>query len=149
MNVDLKQDNQKSGLGLFFRILMLLATPVAMILLAYLFLIPPETQPEHEVTSIGLVILDPVPMEPLSELDDDNSTLGRWFHQGLAGPLEPLGADTMDDAVIEITTGFNPRKLPLGHVTLNLETYELIERSSINQGSPAVDAILTNAGYTA
>lgn len=105
-----------------------LLAPLGMIVLVWLFLLPPETEPARTVDTVGVVILDPVDPEDIRNNASAYPLLNRMIGEGLMGSVSPNGATSMDDATLEICTGKNSRKLRYGPETFNRETYDKISR---------------------
>ncbi|MCD4655530.1 hypothetical protein K8T06_16540 [bacterium] len=112
-----------------FRLMAWLLAPLGMITLAYLFLLPPEQTSPFSTDSIGVMILDPLPLEILDTHTTKYPMLSRIRQEGLTGNILPNNSTTMDMAILEILSGKNPRKLRVSPFDINTETYEPIMKS--------------------
>lgn len=133
----------------YLRLSAWLLAPAAMILLGYLFLLPPETPDTVWPGPIAIVILDPIDPSIIETIPDTASLLAHIRQHSISGPLACGYAASVEDAVREILTGTPVNKLRNATVHLDRDTVTLNTPSPWNRpGDTGLAAILPRCNRT-
>lgn len=107
--------------------------PLSMLVLGYLFLMPPIRPDPVSPGVIAVVILDPVSRSIIDDFPDVIPTLAELRGTGMCGTILPGGSLSMPETLCEILSGKDPGKLALAPrmydpKTYSFQTFEITDR---------------------
>jgi hypothetical protein len=107
----------------FLRLSVWVLAPLFMIVLGYLFHLPPLLPEPVSPGAIAIVILDPVSREIIDQKPESAPVLSKLRGTGMCGTVLPGGYVSMEEAVCEIFSGKDSRKLARVPRMFDSETY--------------------------
>lgn len=107
----------------FLKLSAWILAPLFMVVLGYLFHLPPLLPEPVSPGIIAIVILDPVSRAVIDQKPETTHVLSELRGTGMCGTVLPGGYASMDDAICEILSGKDSRKLAWIPRRFDPETY--------------------------